>query len=66
MDWWSWKKSKNIFIQFSMIIRRESCLAVYAPNWTSKWDTCAGDAIIRSMGGHFTNRYGQLVNYDPK
>ena len=49
-----------------MLIRRESCLAVYAPNWTSKWDTCAGDAIIRSMGGHFTNRYGQLVNYDPK
>lgn len=39
---------------------------VYLESWTHKWDSCAGDAIIKSMGGYFTNPYGTNITYDPK
>ena len=29
------------------------------------WDTCAGDAIIQSMGGIFTDNYGKPIEYKP-
>lgn len=36
----------------------------YCESWTHKWDSCAGDAIIKSMGGYFTTPYGSNIVYD--
>lgn len=30
---------------------------------TSKWDSCAGEAIIRSMGGHTIKPNLSQINY---
>uniref|UniRef100_A0A0R3RZS6 inositol-phosphate phosphatase n=1 Tax=Elaeophora elaphi TaxID=1147741 RepID=A0A0R3RZS6_9BILA len=30
-----------------------------------KWDTCAGDALLRSVGGSMLDFNGDLLNYDP-
>ena len=35
----------------------------YCESWTHKWDSCAGDAIIRAMGGRFTSPFGNNINY---
>ncbi len=32
---------------------------------TSKWDSCAGQAIIRAMGGNFTTPTGKNITYNP-
>ena len=35
-----------------------------------KWDICAGDAVLRTLGGKMTTRRGREINYglhgDPK
>ena len=40
----------------------------FCQSWTHKWDSCAGDAIIRAMGGHFTAPWGHPIRYieDPQ
>lgn len=38
---------------------------VYLESWTHKWDSCAGDAIIKAMGGKFTTPFGNNITYDP-
>lgn len=38
---------------------------IYCDSWTHKWDSCAGDAIIRSMGGYFATPFGQPITYNP-
>lgn len=38
---------------------------IYLDSWTHKWDSCAGDAIIKSMGGYFTNPFGTNITYNP-
>lgn len=30
-----------------------------------KWDTCAGDALLRSIGGLMLDFNGDALNYDP-
>ena len=35
----------------------------YCESWTHKWDSCAGDAIIKAMGGHFTAPWGHHIRY---
>jgi 3'-phosphoadenosine 5'-phosphosulfate (PAPS) 3'-phosphatase len=30
------------------------------------WDSCAGDAIIQSMGGHYVTYQNKPMVYDPK
>ena len=37
---------------------------VFPSNGTKKWDTCAGDAIIRATGGLLTDVNGKLLDYD--
>ena len=37
----------------------------FIDSYTHKWDSCAGDAIIQSMGGHFGNTKGQKIIYNP-
>jgi 3'-phosphoadenosine 5'-phosphosulfate (PAPS) 3'-phosphatase len=33
---------------------------------TSKWDSCAGEAIIRGMGGRTIKPNLESINYDPE
>lgn len=28
-----------------------------------KWDICAGNAVINSLGGKMTTKFGELINY---
>jgi len=37
----------------------------YLDAWTHKWDSCAGDAIIKAMGGYFTTPWGANIIYHP-
>ena len=38
---------------------------MFLDSHTHKWDTCAGEAIIRSMGGQFTTPFNTNIDYDP-
>jgi len=31
---------------------------------TNKWDTCAAEAVIKSLGGDLTDIYGKRINYN--
>lgn len=49
-----------------MVANGEADAVLYLQSSTHKWDTCAADAIIKSMGGRFTSPYGINITYDPK
>jgi len=49
-----------------MIANGQADAMIYLDSWTHKWDTCAGDAIIKSMGGYFTNTFGTNIIYNPE
>ncbi len=36
----------------------------YSLSLSQKWDTCAGQAIIKAMNGHCTTQYGEDLLYD--
>ena len=38
---------------------------IYPSVGTKRWDTCAGDALIRAAGGEVTDVHGQPLVYDP-
>lgn len=38
---------------------------VYPSPGTKRWDTCAGDALIKAAGGDVTDVHGQPLIYDP-
>jgi 3'-phosphoadenosine 5'-phosphosulfate (PAPS) 3'-phosphatase len=46
-----------------MVANGEVDAMVYCENWTHKWDSCAGDAVIKSMGGRFTTPWGYNIRY---
>lgn len=37
---------------------------IYPRAGTKRWDTCAPEAILRSMGGSLTNIFAKGYNYD--
>ena len=37
--------------KFLSVLMGESSCYVYPRNGTKRWDTCAGEALIRSFGG---------------
>ncbi len=47
-----------------MVANGEVDAMTYCEQWTHKWDSCAGDAIIKAMGGSFTSPYGNDILYD--
>jgi 3'-phosphoadenosine 5'-phosphosulfate (PAPS) 3'-phosphatase len=46
-----------------MVVNGEADAMVYLDSWTHKWDSCAGDAIVKSMGGYFTTSWGANIVY---
>ncbi len=48
-----------------MVINGEADLLVYLSSHTSKWDTCAGEAIVKAMGGYFMAPDKEQIFYDP-
>jgi 3'(2'), 5'-bisphosphate nucleotidase len=48
------------------VLRGEADAYIHADVGTKKWDSCAGDAIIRAAGGMVTDMYGRDIDYsDP-
>lgn len=47
-----------------MVANGEVDAMCYCESWTHKWDSCAGDALIKAMGGRFTTPYGNNIKYD--
>jgi|688.fasta_scaffold1442666_1 3'-phosphoadenosine 5'-phosphosulfate (PAPS) 3'-phosphatase len=41
-------------------------MMAYVGSATHKWDSCAGEAVVKSLGGCFTTPSGKSINYDPK
>lgn len=49
----------------TMMVVEGKCDAYVFPSpGTKKWDSCAGDAIIREAGGLMTDVNGELLTYD--
>ncbi len=48
-----------------MVINGEVDLLVYLSSHTSKWDTCAGEAIVKALGGCFMTPEKEKILYDP-
>lgn len=47
------------------IINGESDLFLYLSHHTSKWDSCAGEAIIKALGGYVLTKKNESIVYDP-
>lgn len=46
-----------------MVANGEADAMVFIDSVTHKWDSCAGDAIIKSMGGYFSTPWGANITY---
>ena len=47
-----------------MVLEGRSDAYVFPSSGTKKWDTCAGDGIVRAAGGLFTDIHGKDILYD--
>lgn len=41
-------------------------MMIYLKSKTQKWDSCAGEGILKAMGGFFSTPFKQDLHYDPK
>ena len=48
-----------------MVIQGDADALVYLNYGNCRWDSCAGEAIVKAMGGIFTNQLGEDIDYDP-
>lgn len=48
-----------------MMLKGEADMMAYVGSATSKWDSCAGESIVKAMGGYFTTPLGNQISYDP-
>lgn len=48
-----------------MVVTGEADVMLYLDSWTHKWDTCAGEAIVKAMGGWFMTSSRKEIVYDP-
>ena len=49
-----------------MVIEGDADVYLFPSLGTKKWDTCAGEAIIHSIGGRLTDILGRPIVYDGK
>lgn len=52
-------------MQMHQVIVGEADAMVYFGSRCSKWDTCAGEALIRAIGGQVTGLRNEKIEYDP-
>ncbi len=50
----------------ALIIKGEADVFAYCESFTKKWDSCAGEAIIKSLNGYFIDGNSNNLSYDPK
>ena len=48
-----------------MVANGEAEAMMFLHSYTHKWDTCAGEAIIKSLGGQFTTPFNTKIDYNP-
>lgn len=48
-----------------MVIFGSADVALYLGYGNCRWDSCANEAIILSLGGCFSNQNGEDMIYDP-
>lgn len=46
------------------LINREVGSIIFIDAKTSKWDTCAGEAIIKAMGGYTSSQNSEQISYE--
>ncbi len=46
-----------------LVAKGEADLLAYCDPFTKKWDSGAGEAIIKAMGGYFLNTKGEEIEY---
>lgn len=47
-----------------MVLEGRAEAYIFPSKGTKRWDTCAGDAIVRAAGGVFTDIHGKDIMYD--
>jgi len=62
--------SKNVLTggcgrKIVLLVKGEVDMMAYVGSATSKWDSCAGESIVKAMGGYFTTPHGNQISYDP-
>lgn len=49
-----------------MVLEGKADMYVYATSGTKKWDTCAGEALLKARGGCLSDSRGCSIPYDPE
>lgn len=52
-------------IKFLHLLQGSAGSSICAVSRSKKWDTCAGDALLKMLGGNVTNVCGEPIVYDP-
>ena len=55
--------SGSVGIKVGRIAERDADLYVHMSGYSSKWDACAPEAILRAAGGRFTDLLGREIDY---
>ena len=50
--------------KFVHLVRHHGCALIYLGKVASLWDTCAGEALIKCLGGRVSDLFGQDIVYD--
>lgn len=62
----SGRKVSFLIFQINAVIQGSVDAMVYIKTGNCRWDSCAGEAIVKAMGGVFTNQHGQQIDYESK
>ena len=65
MRWFRLQGTNLNITQLVKLITGDADLFVYLSHHTSKWDSCAGEAIIKSLGGSTFTMKEEPIVYDP-
>ena len=49
-----------------MLLMNRANILINLNNKSSRWDLCAGEAVIRALGGSVTDLKGKEIVYDHK
>lgn len=49
--------------KYISVVKEESDYFIYVGQGTKKWDSCAGEALIKAIGGVCSGIYGKIYQY---